>query len=46
MNEMTESDVEEFIEKAIDKYFDKGWITDAIFWRNAIDMLKKKLKSI
>ena len=46
MNEMTESNVEEFIDNVINKYFDKGLVADAIFWRNAINTLKKKLKSI
>jgi hypothetical protein len=38
------NNVEETIEKAIQKYFDIGMIIDGIFWRNAINLLKKKMR--
>jgi hypothetical protein len=36
--------VEETIQKAIKAYFDRGLIVDALFWKNAINFLKLKLK--
>ena len=40
---MTEKNVETFIENAIQAYFDKHRLVDAMFWREAIRMYRNKL---
>jgi len=41
-DEITIENVEEFVEKAIQKYWDKHMMVDAMFWRHCLPLLKKK----
>lgn len=43
-DEITEENIEEFITKAIQKYQDKGNLTDALFWRFATNTIKSKTR--
>jgi len=45
MENLTIENVEKAIEQAIEKYWEKGAIADAIFWQRAIRLLIKKLIS-
>ncbi len=41
-DEITIENVEETVDKAIQKYFDKGMMVDAMFWRHCLSLLKQK----
>lgn len=42
---LDESNVDEAISRAIDVYWDKGLIADALFWSKIIAILRDKLKT-
>ncbi len=44
MANLDESNVDEAIDKAIDQYWKKGMLADAIFWSKAIALLRDKIK--
>jgi len=42
--ELNENNVEKYIQKAIDKYFETGFLIDGFFWRKAMQVLEDKHK--
>jgi len=42
--EITEENVEEFVQIALKKYHEKNFLADFYFWRCALPLLKKKWK--
>lgn len=45
MAELTEDNVDEFIDKAIDKYWERGLLVDALFWSKAVAILRDKIRA-
>ena len=46
MANLDESNVDEAIDRAIDKYWKKGMVVDAIFWSKVISILRDKIKKL
>lgn len=44
MANLDESNIDEMIDKAIEKYFQKGLVVDALFWSKAIAILRDKVR--
>lgn len=42
--DLSVENVEEAIDNAIKKYFEKGLLIDGIFWGRAISLLKEKIR--
>ena len=43
-DKMNEDNVEEFVNEAINTYFEKHLTQDALFWRTALVFLKKEME--
>jgi len=41
---MNKEDIEKIIDKVIESYFEKRMLADALFWKEAIKLLKEKLR--
>lgn len=46
MANLEEANVDEAIDRAIDQYWKKGMLVDAIFWSKAIGILRDRIKNL